>query len=632
MRLPMFARIYLGVMVALAIASLVYWHGRLPLESLPEPSTLIAGALLVGLAIAAQHFPISVAPQNKADLSMAVYFAVLLLFGGAPAVGLVAISQLLGQGSLALRTNPRNGARRRSFRSVIFNVCQLVIATAVAGLAVPFALFGVGPLSFDQVWRILVAAVALYVVNTLAVATMIGLHQGQNPFTCWLNNQRADAVEFIGLFLVGLATTLATANYPWAPLIMALPAIALYFSLRRSMELIELERSARVRAEEATAEARALQAAIEHEWAPLAAVLDGLSDGVIVFDANHRATYCNPQAADLLGLRSDAIRSMSAEATIAAATRNLRDPLMAEATWNALLSRPHDLFQGEITLAGIPPRTVQLNVFPVADRSGERIGLVLRDVSDAKMRAILEDRVRIAMDLHDGTIQSLYGVVLGLRAKERAHRHVGARSRSTSQISLDEEVARLNAVIQEVRNYIFDLRGQPRPASELVAALRSIADEVENSSSIRAVLNVGSLIDDALTPEVVTNLTMIVREAIANVVRHANASGIGISVSRSRGELVLTISDNGQGFTPSDRAFTTGHGLQNMAERAQSLGGRFTLESAPGLGVTIRISIPVVGKDIENDGASAAVEATARRRSQGGAAWSARPVSDSARG
>src|SRR5689334_3393363 len=109
MRLPMFARIYLGVMVALAIASLVYRLGRRTLESLPEPSPLIAGALLVGLAIAAQHFPIPVAPQNKVDLSMAVYFAVLLLFGGAAAVGLVAISQLLGQGSLAFRTNPRNG-------------------------------------------------------------------------------------------------------------------------------------------------------------------------------------------------------------------------------------------------------------------------------------------------------------------------------------------------------------------------------------------------------------------------------------------------------------------------------------------------------------------------------------------
>jgi len=248
------------------------------------------------------------------------------------------------------------------------------------------------------------------------------------------------------------------------------------------------------------------------------------------------------------------------------------------------------------------------------------------------VRAILEDRVRIAMDLHDGTIQSLYGVVLGLRAKERAHRNGGGRSRSTSEISLDEEVARLNAVIQEVRNYIFDLRGQPRPASELVSALRSIADEVENCSSIRAVLNVGALIDDNLTPEVVTNLTLIVREAIANVVRHARASAIGISVSRSRGELVLTMTDDGQGFTPSDRAFNAGHGLQNMAERTQSLGGHFTLESAPGFGATIRISIPVVGKDLENDGTSAAVEATSRRRPQGGATWSARPVSDGARG
>lgn len=488
MRLPLKAHIFLGAMAAIAVGCLAKWLGGNPFAASPDRSAILAMVLLAGLGIAAQHFPLPVAPQNKIDLSMAVYFAALLLFGGASTLGIVAMCQLTGQGTLALRKNSRSGQPRRSPRSVIFNTSQLVIAMAIAGGVIPFPLFDGAPLAFDNLWRIPVGALVLYVVNTLAVATMIGLQRGQNPLACWRQSQSADAIEFTGLFLVGLAAALATASYPWAPGIMGLPAIALYLSLRRSMELLDRERVARRQAEEATAKVQALQVAIER------------------------------------------------------------------------------------------------------------------------------DRTRIAMDLHDGTIQSLYGVVLSLRARERAERDSVRRVRSASRATFDDEVARLNGVIQDMRNYIFDLRDQPSQANGLLSGLRSMARDLEANSSVRVYLSVGPQTGSGLFPEAVANLIHIAREAMANVIRHANASRIQITLDQTADRLILTISDDGSGFATSGVAFGSGHGLQNMAERARSLGGDLTLESAPGQGVTIRVAIPAAEREPENDLARAASEASPGRR------------------
>src|SRR6266511_1242412 len=107
--------IYLGLM-ALAAAGALFawlkaWRGPIRPSLQSPPAGLGSVAFLVLLAVLAQHFPVMIAPNRKVDTSIAVYFAFLLLFGAPAAVALVGLSQLLGQGTLALRRNPITGRR-----------------------------------------------------------------------------------------------------------------------------------------------------------------------------------------------------------------------------------------------------------------------------------------------------------------------------------------------------------------------------------------------------------------------------------------------------------------------------------------------------------------------------------------
>ena len=189
--------VYLGLVALGAVAALlawsVMWRGPL-FPSLQSPIASSGSAfLLVLLAILAQHFPVMIAPSRKVDTSMAVYFAFLLLFGAPAAVGLVGLSQLVGQGTLALRRNPTTGRRRRTPRSALFNTSQLMVATALGGLVYFSALPHVAPASLDQVenlWVLPAAALTVYLTNTLAVAGMVAIQSGRSLFAVWRPGKR----------------------------------------------------------------------------------------------------------------------------------------------------------------------------------------------------------------------------------------------------------------------------------------------------------------------------------------------------------------------------------------------------------------------------------------------------------
>ena len=134
MSLPWPARAYLSVVALAAMGLLAYWlqawRGPLP----ADPARLGLAALLVALAAAAQHFPLQLGPHRKVDLSIAVYFASLLLFSTPAAMAVTGVSQLLGQGTLALRRDPTTARRQRPLRTLLFNTSQLIVAAGVAGL------------------------------------------------------------------------------------------------------------------------------------------------------------------------------------------------------------------------------------------------------------------------------------------------------------------------------------------------------------------------------------------------------------------------------------------------------------------------------------------------------------------
>ncbi|MEK6227186.1 MAG: GAF domain-containing sensor histidine kinase [Chloroflexota bacterium] len=201
--------------------------------------------------------------------------------------------------------------------------------------------------------------------------------------------------------------------------------------------------------------------------------------------------------------------------------------------------------------------------------------------------SVKEERHRIGMDLHDGVIQSLYGVSLQL---EDAGERLVAEPDAARKV-LDRAVDRLNASIADLRNYVLDLgpvRGSDRPLTESLPTLAAQA-------RTNALLDVDVLV----SPEAAAALDGVGREAIffiaadalGNVQRHARARRASVRLFLEEPSVVLEVADDGVGFD-HERA-VDGHGLHNMRERAFSAGGRLSVQTSPGGGSRVRFEMPV---------------------------------------
>jgi signal transduction histidine kinase len=201
--------------------------------------------------------------------------------------------------------------------------------------------------------------------------------------------------------------------------------------------------------------------------------------------------------------------------------------------------------------------------------------------------SVLEERHRIGMDLHDGAIQSLYG--LGLQLEDAAER-VDAAPHETRAL-LVRAVDRLNAAIADLRNYVLGLRpirGSDRPLSESLATLGS-------QTGINALLEVEVIVEpaaeaslDAAGREAVF---YVAADALGNVARHARARRAGVSLRREDDTVVLEIVDDGVGYDTAGAA--GGLGLRNMRERAFNAGARLDVTSTPGAGTRLEMRMPV---------------------------------------
>lgn len=203
----------------------------------------------------------------------------------------------------------------------------------------------------------------------------------------------------------------------------------------------------------------------------------------------------------------------------------------------------------------------------------------------AQELASLEERRHLARELHDSVSQALYGIALGTR---------------TARLLLDRDPAKLTepldyimnlaeAGLSEMRALIFELRPEVLEAEGLVAALTRQAEALRIRHKLEVITNLGQEPQVSLT--IKEALYRITQEATHNVVKHAKAGRIEISLSHAQG-LMLEITDNGQGFDPQ-QSFPGHLGLHSMRERAEKLGGSFSAESSPGQGTTIRVRVSV---------------------------------------
>src|SRR5436190_20175094 len=176
MSLSLGARVYIWLVVAAAAAMLAYWQRVWQRPIVPDTHTLGLMFTLVGLAILTMHFPLAVTPRYKVTLSLAIYFACLLLFGPPAAMVLVGGAQLLGGATLIARRNPATGQRMRTVRSALFNTGQYMLATGFAGLVYYAFLPHLAPAPLERVenlWALPLAGTVMYLANTVAVAVIV---------------------------------------------------------------------------------------------------------------------------------------------------------------------------------------------------------------------------------------------------------------------------------------------------------------------------------------------------------------------------------------------------------------------------------------------------------------------------
>ncbi len=202
--------------------------------------------------------------------------------------------------------------------------------------------------------------------------------------------------------------------------------------------------------------------------------------------------------------------------------------------------------------------------------------------------AVLEERERIGMDLHDGIIQSIYAVGLTLEHSSL----LLEEDPEAAKIRLRYAIDALNQTIRDIRNYIMDLRPQRTKVSDLNQSLHRLVREFHANTLTEITLDIDSGIEHALDESTSAALFHIAQEALANAAKHAEATQLRVSVRRDNNHISLVVRDDGVGFDQNEVERLLGHGLSNMSLRARTVGGRLLVESAPSAGTTVTAIFP----------------------------------------
>lgn len=204
------------------------------------------------------------------------------------------------------------------------------------------------------------------------------------------------------------------------------------------------------------------------------------------------------------------------------------------------------------------------------------------------LRAALEERERISQDLHDGILQSLYAIGLGI---ESCKPFIKQRQSQRALALMEQAIRQLNHVMAEIRNFIAGLESRVLPEGDFATALRSLVQTMTASQPIRCRVVVDDPAARLISTEQALQLLNIVREALSNSLRHGRATKATVSLKSLTRSVRLSVIDNGVGFDPA-HATGIGHGLANMDARARRMGGRFAVRSQPGRSTRITIDLP----------------------------------------
>ncbi len=298
----------------------------------------------------------------------------------------------------------------------------------------------------------------------------------------------------------------------------------------------------------------------------------------------------------------------------------LENPSMLEGVWQTVSKSNRTLSLESVTL----PRELasksglKLLALPVAWREDEPLGLLLlgsqplhkftrrqllllRTVSgqaalliqndllmtQLEYQAVLDERTRLAREIHDGLAQTL--AFLKMEAA-RMQSYVAKGDFPSVDRTLQACYRTLSDAYLDARQAIDNLRRVPQ--ENLVDWLAMTAADFETLTGMQVSVTSGEF-GQAFSPAVKAQLTRIVQEALTNIRKHAQSRTVSISAFGHAGGVVVEVKDNGRGFSPIEKQATSQHGLRSMRERAESIGADFQIISAPDMGTTVRLQIPI---------------------------------------
>ena len=212
-----------------------------------------------------------------------------------------------------------------------------------------------------------------------------------------------------------------------------------------------------------------------------------------------------------------------------------------------------------------------------------------RFVQQKQKIAILEERERIGMDLHDGVIQSIYGVGLML---ENARLTAEKNPAKTAE-SIHAATEALNATIRDIRSYIMNLKPDKLTSENVIQSMRRLANDFHANTFIPTAFTDKVEHVEALTTEQINTFYLICKEGLSNIAKHAHAKSVTINFSELDNRFVLMIIDDGVGFDTRKERKSTSHGVTNMFARTHGLGGDIDISSIPGHGTTIIAWLPL---------------------------------------
>ncbi|MBN1656827.1 MAG: sensor histidine kinase, partial [Anaerolineae bacterium] len=236
------------------------------------------------------------------------------------------------------------------------------------------------------------------------------------------------------------------------------------------------------------------------------------------------------------------------------------------------------LFVGYIVSNLMAAQRVQRRKLAEANRRLVDYALTMEQLSASR------ERNRLARELHDTLAHTLSGLAVQLDALSSLWRPELPRA----QQILDHALATARDGLDETRRVLQDLRAAPLQDLGLALAIRQLAEGTAARASLELEIDVASHLN-GVSPEDEQGFYRVAQEALANVVEHAGAQRVAVSLTRQDGQLVLQVADDGRGLAPDDAAAQQGLGLQGMRERAELMGGTLEVEGRPGGGTVITL-------------------------------------------